>query len=56
MEFERAELPLVAGSAESQKLQIRTFDGSTAPQCKQVFVTGVFALRTHALRRGVIQK
>jgi len=46
--------PPVTGSVDSQKLQIRTFEGSTAPQCKQVLVTGVFALRTHALRRGVI--
>ena len=27
---------------ESQKLQARMLEGSTAPQCKQVFVTGRF--------------
>jgi len=27
---------------ESQKLQARTLDGSTAPHCKHVFVTGEF--------------
>jgi hypothetical protein len=27
---------------ESQKLQARTLDGSTAPHCKHVFVTGAF--------------
>jgi hypothetical protein len=35
---------------ESQKLQERTFDGSTQPHCKHVLVTGVFALRTRPLR------
>jgi hypothetical protein len=27
---------------ESQKSQARTLDGSTAPHCKHVFVTGAF--------------
>jgi hypothetical protein len=27
---------------ESQKLQTRTLEGSTAPHCKHVFVTGAF--------------
>jgi len=27
---------------ESQKLQARTLDGSTAPHCEHVFVTGAF--------------
>src|SRR5579859_7836234 len=35
---------------ESQKVQARTLDASTAPHCEQVFVTGVFALRTLPLR------
>jgi hypothetical protein len=35
---------------ESQKLHARTLDASTAPHCKHVFVTGVFALRTLPLR------
>jgi hypothetical protein len=35
---------------ESQKLQARTLEASTAPHCKHVFVTGVFALRTLPLR------
>jgi hypothetical protein len=34
----------------SQKLHERTLDASTAPHCKHVFVTGVFALRTLPLR------
>jgi len=35
---------------ESQKSHARTLDASTAPHCKHVFVTGVFALRTLPLR------
>ena len=30
------------GKDESQKLQARTLEGSTAPHCKHVFVTGEF--------------
>jgi hypothetical protein len=30
------------GRLESQKLHARTLDGSTAPHCKHVFVTGAF--------------
>jgi hypothetical protein len=33
---------MVEGKEESQKLQARTLDGSTAPHCKHVFVTGNF--------------
>jgi hypothetical protein len=29
-----------AENEDSQKLQFRTLEGSTAPHCKQVFVTG----------------
>jgi hypothetical protein len=31
-----------AGRLESQKLQVRTLDGSTAPHCEHSFVTGAF--------------
>ena len=33
---------MLEGKEESQKLQARTLDGSTAPHCKHVFVTGNF--------------
>src|SRR6202022_3108866 len=39
-------------NTESQKSQTRALDASTAPHCKQVFVTGRFALRTLPLRGG----
>src|SRR5262249_7283128 len=32
----------IAGRVDSQKLHIRTFEGSTAPHCKHIFVTGAF--------------
>jgi hypothetical protein len=41
---------LSAEKEESQKSHARTLDASTAPHCKHVFVTGVFALRTLPLR------
>src|SRR5262249_34690752 len=34
--------PSTVGSTDSQKLQVRALDGSTAPHCKHVFVTGAF--------------
>src|SRR5262249_38565274 len=34
--------PIIAGRVDSPKLHIRTFEGSTAPHCKHVFVTGAF--------------
>src|SRR5690348_11881873 len=34
--------PLDADRVDSQKLHTRTFEGSTAPHCKHVFVTGAF--------------
>src|SRR6202022_2949116 len=41
-----------AENTESQKSQTQTLDASAAPHCKQVFVTGRFALRTLPLRGG----
>jgi hypothetical protein len=42
------------GAAISQKVQARTLDGSTAPHCKQVLVTGEFcAADAHTPVRSV---
>jgi hypothetical protein len=39
---------------ESQKLQARTFDGSTQPHCKHVFVTGAFCAADASTPVGVM--
>ena len=47
----QAASPLVAGRLDSQKLHTRTFEGSTAPHCKHVLVTGAF-LRCGRMHSG----
>ena len=42
--------------AISQKVQARTLDGSTAPHCKQVLVTGEFCAADAHTPVGVYEK